>query len=268
MHVKRQFVIPAIAVAALVAATPAGAATDARLTGRFTLKGKITRAVHVRGEHKGQRVTRTWRFAPQCGRGVCTKVTLRRQRSAEKVQKLTLARTKIGTYSGRGKFYFALRCAGRVYKKGGVARTKVTVTITRTRTIQGQPFATAVKARYSNPGRANRTPCRGRGLGSDAARYGGRIVTVPTPPAADFASRKPDPLGTTVDFSDESARGAGGARIVRRRWDFGDPSSGAANMATGTAPSHEFSAHGSYRVTLTVTDSNGLTSTTTKQVAA
>ena len=273
MHVKPPRIALAVALAtsasALAAAAPsAHAATDARLVGKFTLRGKVTRAHHVRGEHRGQRVTRTWRFAPRCARGVCTKVTLRRQRSASKVEKLTLSRTKIGTYSGRGKFYFALRCAGRVYKKGGLAKTKVTLSITRSATVQGQAFATALKATYSNPRRANRTPCHGRSLGRDGARYSGKIATVPAPPGADFGATKPDPLGTTVDFDDESARGAGGAKIVQRSWDFGDPSSGAANTGTGATPEHTFSAHGTYQVTLTVTDANGLTSTTTKPVAA
>jgi hypothetical protein len=265
---KLQLLIPAVSLAALVAAPPATAATDARLVGRFTLKGRITRAEHVRGERKGQKVTRTWRLAPRCAQGVCTKVTLRRERSAKRVQKMTLHRTKVGTYSGRGRFYVALRCGGRVYKKGGLAKTKVTLRITRTATVQGQQFATALKATYSNPRRTNRTPCRRRSLGRDAARYSGRIVTVPTPPAADFATARPDPLGTTIDFSDASARGAGGARIVAQEWSFGDPSSGAANTASGPQPQHTFSAHGTYDVTLTVTDSNGLTATTTKQVAA
>jgi hypothetical protein len=273
VHVKPLRIASAVALViaagSLAAATPsAHAASDARLVGKFTLKGKVTRARHVRGEHKGQKVKRTWRFTPQCGRGVCTKVTLRRQRSARKVEKLTLSRTKVGTYAGRGKFYFALRCAGRVYKKGGLARTKVTLSITRTATVLGQPFATAVKATYSNPRRTNRTPCHGRSLGRDGARYSGKIVAVPGPPGADFGTTKPDPLGTTVDFDDESARGAGGAKIVQRSWDFGDQSSGAANRGTGATPEHTFSAHGTYRVTLTVTDANGLTSTTTKQVVA
>jgi hypothetical protein len=255
----------AVAVAA-TAAAPAHAAVDARVVGKFAMSGKVTRAEHVRGEHKGQKVKRTWRISPLCDSGVCAQLTLRRQRSAHKTEKLTLTKTNTGTYSGRGHFYFALRCAGKVYKRGGRATTKVTLTVTRRTTVQGRRFATALKATYSNPKRTNRTPCKGRSLGRDAARYSGKVTTVPGPPTADFSSTKPDPLGTTANFQDESARGPGGASVTTYSWSFGDPASGAANTATGPAPSHDFSAHGSYDVTLTVTDSNGLKSTTTKQV--
>jgi hypothetical protein len=257
----------AVAIAATAAtAAPAGAAVDARVIGRFAMRGKVTRADHVRGEHKGERVKRTWRISPRCEPGVCAQLTLRRERSAHRTEKLTLTKTGTGTYSGRGHFYFALRCAGKVYRRGGRASTKVTLTVTRRGTVQGRRFATALKATYSNPKRTNRTPCKGRSLGRDAARYSGKVTTVPGPPTADFASTKPDPVGTTADFQDESARGPGGARISSYSWDFGDPASGDANTGAGPAPSHDFSAHGTYDVSLTVTDRNGLRSTRSKQV--
>ncbi len=49
-------------------------------------------------------------------------------------------------------------------------------------------------------------------------------------------------------------------------WNFGDPSSGAQDTSTEENPSHTFSAPGTYTVTLTVTDADGLTSMTTRQI--
>lgn len=50
-------------------------------------------------------------------------------------------------------------------------------------------------------------------------------------------------------------------------WDFGDPSSGINNTSTLDAPSHYFSAPGSYMVTLTATSTNSCTSSITLPVS-
>jgi hypothetical protein len=110
-------------VAALGAscAFPAGAvaASDARLTGGFAMSGRVTVADHVRGEHRGDRVRRRWRFVPTCAQGVCPEVKLRRGRGGGRVDTLTLARTEPGVYEGRGRFFVPLRCAGRRPPRGG-----------------------------------------------------------------------------------------------------------------------------------------------------
>lgn len=49
-------------------------------------------------------------------------------------------------------------------------------------------------------------------------------------------------------------------------WNFGDPSSGAANTSAQTNPTHTFSASGTYSVTLTVNYSNGAPSSITKPI--
>ena len=73
-------------------------------------------------------------------------------------------------------------------------------------------------------------------------------------------------MNTTVLFSDQSKRGVGQAPITSWSWSFGDPLSGGANSAGSENPQHTFSAHGTYTVTLTVTDANGLTSTATQRL--
>jgi hypothetical protein len=48
------------------------------------------------------------------------------------------------------------------------------------------------------------------------------------------------------------------SQIVSRAWDFGDPASGASNASTDPNPQHSYAARGNYRVTLRVTDDEGL----------
>lgn len=62
---------------------------------------------------------------------------------------------------------------------------------------------------------------------------------------------------TLVSFNANGTVTVGGATIVSYQWDFGDPGSGVNNTSTLANPQHQFSAAGSYRVTLTVTDSQG-----------
>jgi PKD domain len=78
------------------------------------------------------------------------------------------------------------------------------------------------------------------------------------------------PAGAATTFADTST--AQHSSIVRWTWQFGDPSSGAANTldttnpAVGEHPSHVYAAAGAYAVTLTVTDSSGRTSTLLEQI--
>jgi PKD repeat protein len=100
-------------------------------------------------------------------------------------------------------------------------------------------------------------------LSSDAISYtfGG--------PIAGFAVAAA-PAGAATTFADTST--AQHSSIVRWTWNFGDPSSGAANTldttnpAVGEHPSHVYARSGSHDVTLTVTDSSGRTSTLLQQV--
>jgi hypothetical protein len=165
----------AIAATALALPALAGAAdpVDGRLHGEFRMKGVITRANKVKGEEEGDKVTRNWIFKSDCESGPCDEVLLRRHRGEKRVDRLTLERKDPGKYSGKGKFHFPIRCAGRTYTKGGEARFRIDVTI---KAADADGIATELTAKYTNPRRINHTQCGDDGdLGRDGARYTGRL---------------------------------------------------------------------------------------------
>ncbi len=82
-------------------------------------------------------------------------------------------------------------------------------------------------------------------------------VAPPDPPVASFTYSKD---GQTVTF-DASGSSDPDGTIVSYGWQFGDGSTG-----TGVNPSHSYSSYGSYTVSLTVTDNDGYTDTTTQTV--
>jgi PKD repeat protein len=255
-----------LGVAGIARAAVTGVA-DARITTTYVMQGQVIAAVRVRGEHRGQRVRRRWTFQGLgCSDGACPRLSLRRQRSAHRYDRLTLTRVAVGSYAGSGRFYAGLRCRGRRYAHGLVVPYRITVQVARVVPVQGIAFAAQLTASYTNLRRIDRTPCP-VGPSHDAARYAGTAAPLPAPPAAAF-SVAAQPASDSATFTDTSRPGAGGARIVSRLWQFGDPASGAANSATATTARHAFSAPGTYRVQLTVTDANGLTATTARFVIA
>ena len=78
-------------------------------------------------------------------------------------------------------------------------------------------------------------------------------------PTAAFAVTT-DGLDAQLDAS--ASTGNGGATIVEHRWDFGDGS----DEVSGETATHTYAATGSYPVTLTVVDTNGLSATATRTV--
>ncbi len=238
--------------------TPTGAL---RLQGTFQMVGRVTRSTNVRGQRRGQALSRLWSLTAPCpGRQTCATATLTRQRSGGQTDVLGLHRIRgSDDFGGRGAFAVALRCHGRVYPRGGRAQERITVQVVKSVLVEQIAFATAITATYANPSRRNDTPCAGF-IGRDGARYAGSLTSpVPTPPRARFSSSPSPPPTLNLSFADASTAGTGHAPILSTAWDFGDRASGQADFASTPAPSHAFSAPGTYSVTLTVTDANGLT---------
>ncbi len=167
-----------VATAALLGSTTALAATPpglgtARLQGTFALSGRITVAVHVKGEHPGQQISRTWTFVPLCTAGPCSSVELIRGR-ATGTDTLTLHETAPGQYSGRGQFYAPLGCAARINPRGEAVPFTIGVRVTAASTSPTGAVATTIAATYTNRSRLNLTRCVA--LSShDAAVYQGQL---------------------------------------------------------------------------------------------
>jgi hypothetical protein len=264
---RRRWALAALAlsIAAVLVSPAIGLAAPARLEGTFRMLGKLTFVRNVHGEHRGQRVQRNWTFIPKCSSGACNRVTLVRRRSGKHIVDIVvLRRRRQNLYVGTGHFWIALRCAGQLVSHGGRATEKITVRVTRTAVIGSSLIATGISAKYQNPTRVNLTKCPG-GIGQDAATYRGSLVTaVVAPPKAAFAVAA-NPAAATASFTNQSSPGQSAVPIVAWSWNFGDPAS-ASNSSSSSNPTHRYSAHGSYTVTLQVRDAAGQLATTTQQV--
>jgi hypothetical protein len=259
--------IAALATIAVMAAPRAGAVTiDARVQGLFTMTARVTAAVNVPGEHRGQLLRRNWRLTPlNCGHSGCRRLELDRQRGGNRHSQLMLQRTGPGRYSGRGAFYVALSCNGRVFNYGSRAPYSITLEVTDVKQIGGKLFALGISAVYRNTSRSDATPCP-LGPAHDAARYTGRGRSrLPVAPVVSYTAALA-PGSNLVSFTDTSTRGPRGARVVSRVWGFDDPVSGAADSSKLPDPQHLFTNPGVYLVTLTETDAAGLRSAVTKQI--
>ncbi len=261
-------VVLVLACAAGAPSVPAAAAavSPARVQGRFTMRTVITTAVNVRGEHRGERLTRTWWIRPsRCLGDVCQVLHLRRTRGQGRRLWLTLYLRRNDSWVGRGSFYVALSCRGRIERHGARAPYTIMLRVAATRTVGGIRFARRLRATYVNRRRIDRTHCA-MGPSYDGARYWGRLSGgLPSPPQAAFTSV----VGPSeaVSFTDASRPGLGpGRRVVAWRWDFGDPASGPLDASALQAPTHQFTAPGSYAVSLTAIDAAGLQATVTQTV--
>ncbi|WP_292464520.1 LamG-like jellyroll fold domain-containing protein [Methanolobus sp.] len=95
----------------------------------------------------------------------------------------------------------------------------------------------------------------GAGSESNGSGNGG-----PQAPSANFTYLPPDPvIYETVVFTDQSSDADG--TIIAWSWNFGD-----GNTSTAQNPSHQYSSAGNYTVSLTVTDDDGNTDSSSRSV--
>jgi PKD domain len=242
----------------LLVSAASAAGINARVQGTFSMRARVTAAVNVRGERAGEVLRRRWVIrSSDCRRNICRLLHLDRQRSDHRYSRLTLRRTGAGRYAGTGAFEIALSCHGRVSPHGSRAGYSISMRITAASSIGGVRFARRITATYDNRTRSDTTRCP-LGPSHDAARYRGQVTShLPVAPTAGF-SVLVDPTTDIASFTDTSSPESARAR---RQWDFGDPLSGASDRSAARDPQHQFSAPGSYEVTLTETDHDGLSAT-------
>jgi len=87
------------------------------------------------------------------------------------------------------------------------------------------------------------------------------VTAAPLPTPVITVSPSSPLIGQTTFFSGSASTAANGATIVGYVWDFGN-----GQGATGSSATSSFPSDGTYVVTLTVTDSNGLVGTATQSV--
>jgi hypothetical protein len=162
------------AIGAPTAAAQSPPVAAARLQGTFVLAGRITSAVAVAGERRGQTFTRSWTFTPQCPVGPCTSVLLTRPRAGG-TDLVLLSEQSSGHYTGSGQFYAPLRCRGRTNPRGELVPFHISVVITAAMTAGADVVAGRVNATYINWGRQNLTRCV-QPPSHDAASYHGHLT--------------------------------------------------------------------------------------------
>jgi hypothetical protein len=264
---KQATALVALGIALCCAASPAAAvaAPEARVSGTFSMHARVTTAVNVVGEHRGEILSRRWVIVPAgCTLDVCASLQLERQHNGNLYSAITLSRRGPGSYAGKGVFYAALECRGRLYQHGSRVPYRITLRVTATQEIEGIVFAKRIAATYVNSRRADSTPCP-LGPSHDAGVYTGALTAAPAAPTAAFTTAV-DAATATVAFTDASQAGGGNGAIVSQTWSFGDPESPSGNSSTLQDPTHTYLVPGSYAVTLVVFDAEGLSASVTETV--
>jgi len=118
---------------------------------------------------------------------------------------------------------------------------------TRTYTQPGSYTVTLVASNAGGSGSTSRT--------ITVSQAAPPSTNAPTPDFS-FSPLSPTP-GSAVQFNDSSA-----GSPLSWAWNFGDPSSGSANVSSLRNPTHYFVTGGNYTVSLTVSNAGGSTSTT------
>lgn len=256
-------VLAVAALAAAASAVPAAAAVRPRLEGRFAVNGVVTATKGYTGDHKGRQIrNNTYIFTPSanCARfAPCDRVKLTRKKKSGKTVPRTppvFKRTGGDTYSGR---LISRRTVSGCRLKD---ETAITVRVTQSAQVGYALRATKIAVTFHE--RTVGETCRFNA--SQTAKYTGTRTDLPSAPKAQFDSQQSDTAERTLDFSDTSTDDHDHGHVTDWTWDFGDSSSGATNQSHATNPSHTFTSPGTYTVTLTVTDDQGLRSQVQKQV--
>ena len=253
---RRQLTVAAVLAAlapAAAAAGPAQAASRPVVDGTWEMKFRTTYNRGFRGPEVGTRYTRAWFFERHCDANGCR---LRAQRETSTHGYVTLRVRRSGSV-----YRAVWRTRARCRKAGTFPYTEtVTFTVSDSVLIAGRRLASRVSGRL-----VGRSPARGcqRQPGEAHDRMSGTRTDLPEAPEAEFSYEPGAPsvsTGATVFFTSTSYDVDG--EPIAWDWDFGDPAAGAANTATGERPAHTYTMPGTFRVMLTVTDSDGLQSTT------
>jgi len=123
-----------------------------------------------------------------------------------------------------------------------------------------QQIRDGLNASAQDKGSSGRDSYYGYGIvkAKDADTYLKNVCGTPPPNYAPDANFSTAISGLRVSFSDKSTDDSG---VVSRNWAFGDGST-----STATNPSHTYATDGSYQVSLTVADAQGLTDSITSTV--
>jgi PKD repeat protein len=160
----------------------------------------------------------------------------------------------------------------RVSSSGPTPTGEVTVTVsdgspTCTGTLQGGVASCQLTLNQTGDRTLRATYSGAPGLNGSSGTESHR-VQAPQPqnkkPHADFHWSC---QGLTCHFADNSSDPDGNGTIASWSWDFGDGATGANNTSQEKDPSHDFSAPGTYTVTLIVTDNAGASDTASTRSA-
>jgi hypothetical protein len=245
-----------LATTAVLSPEPAIAAppSDGVVAGRWTLQFKTISNAGFRNPRVGSSRTRVWIFEQRCHDGACRLVARRETNGGfATVRVVRRGATFVATWRTRG------RC-----RRGEATfpyRERISFVVTESRAVGGARFATRLRGRLV--GSSPKGGCMPRAARAEDVITGERN-DVPHAPQVEFATSPLRAVARSpVQFVDASQADA---TIVAWAWDFGDPQAGPANASTDRQPTHTYVVPGSYLVTLTVIDDQGLTASVSQAI--
>ncbi len=235
--------VPAFAAATAPVAT---AATPPAVEGEWRVEARVVATDGAARPVQGTQVSRSW-AALECS-APC-RVQLR-ERLPGGARATVRYRRRASGGAHKGTAGTRLRCASGRRVAGDLAERFV---VSRTVTRAGRRLAANLSGRARITGTCAGAPAQ---LVVD---WTAERADLPERPTAGF-TLGPDPVSLTADaglvaFSDTSLDDLDGGEVVAWRWDFGDGTTG-----EGRTVEHRYAAIGTFRVKLTVTDDDGLTS--------